>query len=336
MAVFYALQKEPKKKLPSSPLEMVLNEQSKETLVAFLLELAQKNTKLQQQLMQRFVVPPQEIDPYAQAQQIIALSLQKVQRKGYSSWKYVPYALRGIEQVIDTAYRCIAQKQYSTAYELVILCYEKTAELLEMSEDYDMIGEVLAESLVCLEFALVDGLETWTLDEQERYFEQLLQLIKLPIFEDETDSKFTLLEQALPFCQDPIFAQRFKDYLATLTVSNYYQKKIEELQLQALMQWAEEEDVLTHLQAHPNNPDMRETVILHYLEQQNHEQVLVLCAEGVNHDFNDSNFRRKWEDYAYHAHERLGNKQAMRAIAFPLPTCCRGQYGVLCGTQNTL
>ena len=318
VAVFYALQKESKREIPSSPLEMVLNKQSKEDLVAFLLELAQKSAKLQQQLMQRFLVLPQKNDPYAQAQKIIARSLQMAHHKGYISWEDVPDAVHGIEQVLGTANGCIAQKQYGTAYELAILCYKKTADLLEMSEEYNTIDELLAESLVCLKFAIEDGLETWTLDEQERYFEQLLQLIKLPIFEDETHSRFTLLEQALPFCQDPSFAQRLQDYLATLTVSSYYQNRIEELQLQVLMQWAEEEDMFTYLQAHPDNPDMRETVILHYIEQQNPQQVLALCAEGIDHDFNDRNLRQKWENYAYYAHETLGNTQAMRAIAFPL------------------
>ncbi|KOS68303.1 hypothetical protein AEA09_06850 [Lysinibacillus contaminans] len=318
VAVFYALQQEPKKEMSSLPLEIVLNEQSKEDLLAFLLELAQKNTKLQQQLMQRFLTTPKKIDPYTQAQETITYSLQKVHRKGYLAWNEVPDALHCIEQALDTAHGCITEKQYGTAYKIAILCYEKTTELLEISEYHDMLDEILAESLACLEIALVDGLNIWSLDEQGHYFEHLVEMSKLPIFEDETDAKLTLLEQALPFCQDPIFAQRLQDYLATLTLSDHYQNKIENLQLQALMQWAEEEDMLTHLQAHPDNPDMRETVILHYIEQQNHEQVLSLCAEGVEIDFNDRYLRQKWEEYAYQAHKALGNKQAMRAIAFPL------------------
>lgn len=319
VAVFYALQQEPKKDTPSSPLEMALNKQSKEDLVAFLLELAQKNVQLQQQLMKQFFIPPKKTDLFTQAQEIIARSLQKVHNKGYLSWNETRDSLRGIEQVIDTAYGCITKKQYGTAVKLAILCYEKTTELLEIAEHPDMLDEFLFESLACLENAFMDGLKTWTQDEQEGYFEHLVEITKKAVFKQEMNAKLTLLEQALPFCQDPTFAQRLQDYLATLTSDHdYYQHKIEDLHLKALMQWAEEADLLTYLQAHPNNPDIRETVIFHYMEQQDHEKVLALCADGVDIDFNHRYLRQKWEEYAYQTHQALGNKEAMRAIAFPL------------------
>ena len=73
--------------MASSPLEMALNKQSKEDLVAFLLELAQKNVQLQQQLVKRFVVLPKKTDLFTQVQETIAHSLKKVQRKGYLDWE---------------------------------------------------------------------------------------------------------------------------------------------------------------------------------------------------------------------------------------------------------
>ena len=52
-------------------------------------------------------------------------------------------------------------------------------------------------------------------------------------------AKLLILEQALPFCQDPTFVQRLQDYLATFSSElSYTQHKIEELHVKEFMQWA--------------------------------------------------------------------------------------------------
>ena len=320
VAVFYALQQEPKKEITSSPLELLLNKQTKEDLVAFLLKLAKKNAALQQQIMKEFLVQQKQTDLFSETEKNMTRTLKKIHREGYLSWDELPDSLYGIMGAIDTANECIHQKQYGTAAKIGILCYEKITELLELAEHPAILDDLISESLNCLEASLNDGLKIWTLDDQEIHFEYLMETAKKAIFEEEKNALLILLEQAIPFCQDPVFADRLQNYLATLTCNNndHYQHKIENLHLKALMQWAEEDDLLAYLQEHPKNPKVRETMILYYIEQQEHEKVLTLCADGVDIDFNDRYHRQKWEEYAYHAHKTLGNKEAMRAIAFPL------------------
>ena len=319
VAVFYALQQEPKKEIESSPLETLLNEQSQEALVTLLLKLAQKNAKLQQQMMSELLVQPKQPDYFSEEETNNTKSLKKIHQEGYLSWDKVPDVLYGIEQAINTAYTCIDQEQYGTAVKIAIRCYEKTTELLEVAEHPDMLDEMIVEILTCLETAIIDGLNIWTLDEQDCYFEYLVETTKKAVFQEEMNAKLLLLEQALPFCQNPTFAQRLQDYLATFTSElSYTQHKIEDLHVKAFMQWAEEEDSLAHLQQYPKNNNVRKMIILYFTEQQKYEKVLSLCADGVDIDLNNKSFRQTWEEYAYHAHKALGNKEAMRAIAFPL------------------
>lgn len=55
VAVFYALQDEPKMVLNHPPLETILNEQTKDSLVHFLLDVAHEDSHFQQRILKSFM-----------------------------------------------------------------------------------------------------------------------------------------------------------------------------------------------------------------------------------------------------------------------------------------
>lgn len=315
VAVFYALQNEPKMEFNTSPLETVVNEQSKESLVRFLLDVAHEDAHFQQRILKSFMNnASSETNLLKKAEKTILKPMKNALRKGDISSNEEEWVLTGVEEVISQVQELIKQGDLHLASELTLLCFSKTAKLYDISNHTLMIEEVLELCVSLLDEVISKGVTSWSIEQQE---DILRKLFDVAIETEEDYWKLELLKQALPFCEDPIFSTAYCTTMPKISFnSDDFGEQAEALILRALIVSQDEEKIQLFIDEHRQNPHVREILILDDFENDDFEQALKLASEGIDSDFGKVKLRSKWEQYAYNAHQKLGNQEAMRGIAF--------------------
>lgn len=320
VAVFYELQKEPKQNIPEIALQPLLEKEKKEQLIAFLVKIAEEEPKLKQKILQAFsqkLKPKAEPNPVKRAIQIIDKTTKNALRSRYISWEDSHTVIDDLEQVLAEIDILLAKNELDQAFKFLLLCYEKAILLLDIAEDPSLFEEILYTCTNEIHDLIETNIDGWSKSEQQQYFEQIVNCTQQ--LDGEIYHTLALLEEALPFCHEDKQNNRFQAYLASLPASNNYVKQdIQNLQLKALLLTDNLEAIDTFISLHEDNPQIRETLIEQAFLQKKYEQVLTLCADGIEQHAEHRNLRLKWERFAYEAHKQLGNKEAMRAIAFPL------------------
>lgn len=316
VAVFYALQDEPKMELNNSPLERILKEQTKDSLVRFLLAVAHEDAHFQQRILKSFMNDAiLQANRLKKAEKTILKPMKNTLRTGYMSSSEEKWILTGVEEVIDQVKELIIQGELRLASELTLLCFSKTAELHHISGHTVITEEMLEICIGLLDEVIPKGVTSWSIEDQENVFKSLFD-VAFNLHEND-DWKLELLKQALPFCEDPVFSEDYCSSASKISFENDdYQEQAEALMLRALILSEDEEKIQLFTDEYRQNPSVRELLILHAFENDDFEQALKLASEGIDNDFGKVRLRSKWEQYAYDAHQKLGNHEAMRGIAF--------------------
>lgn len=316
VAVYYALQDEPKMALNTSPLERILNEQSKDSLVHFLLDVAHEDARFQQRILKSFMNDAiLQANLLKKAEKTILKPMKNTLRKGYISSSEEEWVLTGVEEVIDQVQELIEQGKLRLASELTLLCFSKTAELHHISGQTVLTEEMLEACIGLLDEVIPKGVSSWSIEDQENVFKKIFN-VAFNLHEND-DWKLELLKQALPFCEDPVFSEDYCSSVSKVSFENEdYQEQAEALMLRALILSEDEEQIQLFRDEYQQNPHVREILILHAFENGDFEQALKLASDGIDSDFGKVKLRSKWEQSAYEAHQKLGNQEAMRGIAF--------------------
>lgn len=316
VAVFYALQRETKTSISASPLETILNKQTKDSLVRFILDVAHQDARFQQKILNSFTKSAMShANLLKTAEKTILKQMKHVLRNGYISPDEEESVLSGVEKVIDDVQELIEKEEFRLACELTLLCYSKTVELHSISDNVLIQEEMLEICNNCLDKTIHSGITSWTLKDQEYIFSKLIDVAYglhiSPYWQLE------LLQHALPFCEDPVFSEKYYASVAKLSYkSEDYQQQAEVLMLRALIISEDEEGTQLFIDEHQQNPSARETLIYYAFEHEDYEKALKLSSEGIDIHFGEVKLRSKWEQFAYDAHKKLGNLEAMRGIAF--------------------
>ncbi|RIJ63511.1 hypothetical protein CW357_06800 [Rummeliibacillus sp. TYF005] len=317
VAVFYALQDEPKMVLNHPPLETILIEQTKDSLIHFLLDVAHEDSHFQQRILKSFMNDTiSQTNLLKKAEKTILKPMKNALKKGYISSSEEDLVLIGVEEVINQVHDLIKQGELHLASELTLLCFSKTAKLYDISNHTLMIEEVLELCVSLLDEVIPKGVTSCSIEQQE---DILRKLFDVAIETEEDYWKLELLKQALPFCEDPVFSNAYCTTIPKISFnSEDFGEQAEALILRALIISQDEEQIQLFIDKHRQNPHVRETLIHIAFEDEDFEKALKLASEGIDSDFGKVKLRSKWEQYAYNAHQKLGNQEAMRGIAFML------------------
>lgn len=133
VAAFYALRElYGEKKKPVKMLKQLLEEQSKEKLIACLLDLSRDIEGVSERLMFKFSEQDGSIES---SRNLIRNSVERFAMGGFVSWKYVDDALQGAYTVLETIREQIEASKLRFALQLALMVLEEVADMIGYADD---------------------------------------------------------------------------------------------------------------------------------------------------------------------------------------------------------
>ncbi|MFJ5770983.1 SWIM zinc finger domain-containing protein [Psychrobacillus sp. NPDC093180] len=325
VAVLYEIRDEQQsstvKKLITKPtLEQLLQEQTKEQLVALFTKVCQNHSSIKAEVEMLLTKPS---DSFKAAEKLIIHHIQEAQdrRGGFIPWNRTSIALKGIDTVQEKIGESIESGEYFTAIQLSLLCFHRAFETMEFSDDSSgSFGSSIDESLAFIEEAIWEGVDVWDEDKFEMVYELVMQEAMDKELDGWSDWSISLIRSCIPLCKDDTIEERYVELLHSLQKkgnewdSKYINKEIKELQFQLLSSKHSKEEVERFLEQNIEDANMRERVILSAIKRKDYEKVLQLSLDGQQQDHG----LHKWKRYAFTAYKALDNKDEMKKLALQL------------------
>ncbi|MBE1555365.1 SWIM zinc finger family protein [Sporosarcina limicola] len=330
VAVFYALQgmfndtkrKSVKQKKPTLP--QLLEAKKKEELIELILDLALNNTDIYKELLFEVSQQENEIDS---AEALILHHISMAKTKGFIKWDRVPKALKGVDVTLGRVREKLEDSQYEMAIHLSLLCLKHSVELLNVMDHSS--GETesgIDDSLASIEFAIGVGMGNWNHEEKEIIFAKIVDEALDKKFNSWSEYRFELLTACIHFCTEAKFEDELnavlESFLGLASSESWNNKsereKIKDIQFQMILQKKDTEAIERFLFDNLTNSNMREKAILYSFEKKEYEKALKLSIEGEQVDKSRPGIVKKWKNYEYESYQYLGDKKAMREIAFTM------------------
>jgi len=195
----------------------VLKNQDKDALIKVLLDYAQKDEQINQDLLYRFT--GRNLVSYAR--NIIQTSIKRVMRRDFIEYKYVKEAMSGANEILE-----MAENMVDDVLPCLSVCPVIFEEILELYNKCDNIIEleiVLARTTVLIEDVVAAIPDDFT--DIENAFDFILDCMRKTYMDGVVDWKNDLLHSCVPLCRVPNVRKKFENYLLSIKDENKYIKE---------------------------------------------------------------------------------------------------------------
>ena len=297
-------------------IRTVLEDQNKEKLVDYLIELAARYPEVSQDILCNFtpVSSPKYSEQY---RHLIHSSLNSYSdRDGYINEEDIDEALRGAEKVIDKAADLINTGEWRQALELCFCVLEELIPVLEYNEDcYDHISTTLHDALVT-----IGEIDFGALPEGEKYefFEIILSKSQQKAFDSyDEEWRLDLIDICSTFADTPSRIATLEKYLLAILDNDpelwdYKGEKVAHIRYQ-LKEAVSEEQGNAFIEEHIRFPSFREMAIRNAMNMKDYTRVEQLAREGeMNSD--SYFFTLKWREFRYQAYKQSRQLEKQRKL----------------------
>lgn len=303
--------------IPSKPqknLKQMLEQQTKEQLIGYLLDLVRDIEGVNERL--EFQLASQETE-LTSCRELIRSSIERFSMGGFISWKYTNDALQGVNIVMEKIENKIENLELQSAFQLATIVMNELIEMLGYTDDSGgdvgmamnhAIGSVQEISQLASEFS--DEIE------KKSIFDHTLKEVKNPIFFEWIDWKIDLLMACVELCDSKERKKQFTDHLHLLEkqvnqqsgwTKKYEIGLIQKVKLAFIERTEDTATVEEFLMQHIDNSYFRERLINQAISAEDYGKVLTLLPT-------DQEQRKQWRVDELAAYEGLGNIEKQRQI----------------------
>lgn len=315
VAAFYALRNLGGGNTPLvQDLKQLLEQQSKESLIAYLLDFARDVEGIREHLL--FELAPQD-DELETSRQLIRSTMDCFTSGDFIAWKYVDDALQGTHLILQKIEDKLERFELQVALSLVKLVLEEVMNMLTYTDDSSgYVRSAIDEAIQYANEISSLAADFSTEKDKEFIFQQLLNLAEHPDFEGWSDWQSELLFAAVQLCDTTGRKQYYETYLISLGQQaakkdswgkDYEIKRIQQLRLAFLEQTGDDSAAEVYMLEHIDNDRFRRQLIEQAIEKQDFEKVLTLLPE-------DQSDRKQWKEDELNAYEGLGDIEQQRKI----------------------
>lgn len=316
VAAFYALQHLYNGTgTPQASLKKMLEQQTKEQLIDYLLDLANDIEGVNERLA--FQLASEE-DELTSSRMLIRNAINRFTHGDFISWKYVEDALHGAYVVLEKIESKLENLELQSAFQLAEVVMDELMDMLSYTDDssgsvsmsiHDAIGFIQEICYLSSEFS--NELE------KKSIFQQTLNAVNKPLF-DDIEWKKGLLLAGVELCDSEERKEQFTTQLRLLENQANRQSDwtikyeigiIKEIQLAFIERTEDTAAIELFLMQHIDNNKFRKRLIEHAMTAGDFEKVLTLLPS-------DQEKRQQWREEELAAYEGIGNfgkqKQILR------------------------
>jgi hypothetical protein len=322
-AVFYALRKRgataktSNKNTKKENLETILKALDKQELLSLLLEFADRDRCIKEELLLRFS-EKKDVQKYARG--VIRGAVNAASRRGYVEYRDTRTATKGADTVLEMIDDEIAVGDIVTAVKLCVVVTEEMMSLLDCCDDSDgCVGGAICEAIEKIGKAVNDVPAEQS---GEKLFDVIYNHALNSMYNGWADWRMDILSAAVPLCGNRANREKLERYISERQNAphdgwsgSYEVSALQKLQYQLLQKFDGEIAATDYLERNLDNSDFRRIAIETAIAKKDYDWALALCEQGEQKDVSSAGLVREWRETRYRVYEKTKDVPARKLLA---------------------
>jgi SWIM zinc finger len=324
---FYIREKAPIEQKMKQSLPKMLNELKKNELIDIIVNITNKNTDVEKQLLYSLAKPSDEIE---EAKKLIKEYIKKARVREFIHYDKTDLALTGAHHVLNKANDKINKQEFELSITMSILVLSNIVDIILYCDDSaGTVGQVIHEAIFTVKDAIQEGADSLSESEQKNILELILKEAQNKRYQEVNDEwSYDLIQACIPLSRNfdnrKLIESVLLKLLRPLTENNWNYDYIKSIQLEIIEQNDRYEDAEKFIFDNIKISGFREKAITNYFQQGYYEKVAELCLEGEKSDKTKPGLIIKWKNHRYAAYEKMGENIRQRELAIEL--LLQGEY----------
>ncbi|MGG0670435.1 hypothetical protein ABE073_18120 [Lederbergia citrisecunda] len=298
-------------------VKAVLENLPKEKLIAILIDLADNDPVLHNELLFNYYIYDDEQQEIAHCKMLMdSITKKYIGREGFITYKYVGDFTEELSSVLHKIEKL---NDPLVSFEIAELLLREGMRAFQYADDSNGdIGGLLDETIAMIH--TIAG-ATLDIDEQFELMEKLIHLSKSDIFEGWDDFRIDVLGICLAFAGNEEMRKTLINELESLiknSSANHYgqyaNEQIHNLLYDIIETHGTTEEARQFLQENINYPSFRKRLMQYEMEEGNYENVLSLASEGERLDKDYLGLVARWKKWRYKAYKQLESYEEQMKI----------------------
>jgi hypothetical protein len=314
----------PEKSNSKNELKQELARQSKEKLIHFLLELAEDNSLIADQIRAQFSSGSGEKEKWIRLMK--RYIEQAADEDGFITYRNCQHAVEGAYKVIGRAQAAVDDEEYELAVELALCVMGEMVDLLQFADDsageVGMIIDEVRDVLTGIIAEAPGGAIT------EMCFLKILGEARKTRYNDWSEWRMELLQLCAEVAGNVKQRQQLEQYLSHISpeigtneknrtsfIDNYEAEAIALLQYELIKNFDGQKSGANFLREHRYFSRCRELLIQEAMTAKEYAAAEELALEGEELDKNSSGLVRKWKECRFEIYQVAKQLDKMRTVS---------------------
>lgn len=288
-------------------LKTILESLSKVELIDILIDLADKDPSLHNELLFNYATVDEQQEIARFKKMIESIVEKYVGREGFITYKYIGDFLNELFVVLN---KVETVKNSLVAMEIAELLLNEGIKSFQYADDSNGdIGFLLDQIIKTMDTIAHGPLEA---AEQSEMLDRLIRLSKSDILEGWSDFRIDVLGIGLKFAGNVQMRQVLMDELEAMVMDSsandygrYENERIFNLMYDLIETFGTTEEAKRFLQDNIGYPSFRKRLMQYAMDEEKYESVLALASEGECMDRKYRGLVTRWKKWRYRAYQQL-------------------------------
>ncbi len=286
--------KKKRRKSVTQQVKEILDKVSHEDLKKFIQEQCKRDKQFRNLFLSGFAHLNEEQTKAFYQQQIRSLVNSLAGRHGFIDWHHMKLLKKGLEPVIDASIKQFKNKNYKNAIAVCTALIEEMEEVINACDDSDgYMGFILEHA-----FTILRDIAGRKIPEEirKKLFDYCITSFKKDMFKG-WDWHISLLELAFELAAHEDEADTIISCLDTMD-GKYERDIARAFQLEVISKFKDAEEVRKFMNDHIENPSIRKAAIKKAMADENFEEAIRLCKDGIEYNKKESpGLIKTWYDW---------------------------------------
>ena len=303
------------------PLEEILAELDKSTLIAIVLDVANRDRVFKKELRLKYAAQNDVESALKSARELIKSSIRAATRENYVDYDDTREAVKGAKIVIETAAGKLNDGDPIAAARLAIVVIEEALDLLNFCDDSTgNVGEVIHTAA----YQIIRAVAAAPAND-ETMFDVVFTNATSAACGEWEELKIDFLAALVPLCGSRANRKRLEEYINNkllYAVSNNWNDKYERAGLQKILfdvikRYDGVKAAAEYMERNVENDYFRAEVIKSAIAGKAFDKALNLCLDAERRDLTDRRFGalKNWKELRLKVYEAMADVAAQRQLA---------------------
>ena len=295
-------------------LEDILGSLDRQTLISIILEFADKDKRIKEELSLRYA---KGTDILKHARNVIKSAVASVKRRGFVEYRDVSRATEGAYTVLQMSDDKRKADDTLSSVLLCIVVLEEMMDLIDCCDDSNgHVGGAVSHAIGKIEKAV----ETAP-GREEKLFDLVFNHALNTRYDGWTHWRLDLLSVVIPLCENRANRDKMEQYISERQNAStderrqkYEVQELQKLQYDLIMRFDGEKAAAEFIEQRLGNSDFRRMAIRTAMAGGQYDKALDLCIDGEYADKHSAGLFNRWRELQYEIYEKTGDTRKQKTL----------------------